>query len=407
LETASSAAASGSLPGNLTRTALRVPGRVRALAAAMVVASAAIAGSALPAAAADPLTVTTPYPLVAVEPGANVTFPLTVTSTTAGTVSLTLRGVPDGWTANLTGGGFTVSGVYATADKPGTVNLDVTAPAAASGSASITVDASGPAGTASLPVSIKVASEAGGSVSMEAAYPSLKGAASASFSFDVTLHNQTPRDTTFALAGQGVQGWTVNVLPGGSSQATSLKVAAGSTGSLTVTVTPAADAAAGTYPVAVTADGGGQQVQVRLQVEITGSYSMSLSTPDQVLSTTTTAGESKTFSFVVANTGSGPLTNVALAVTPPTGWNVAFNPTTVATIAPNASANVSATITPASDAVAGDYSLSFSASAAEARDAQAIRVTVNTSMRFAIIGGALIVLVLIGLGFVFSRYGRR
>ncbi|MGZ8528129.1 MAG: NEW3 domain-containing protein, partial [Candidatus Limnocylindrales bacterium] len=64
-------------------------------------------------------------------------------------------------------------------------------------------------------------------------------------------------------------------------------------------------------------------------------------------------------------------------------------------------------ITPSDQAIAGDYVVSFSAAASEATTSQDIRVTVETSLTWAIVGIALIVLVFVGLGWVFQRFGRR
>jgi uncharacterized membrane protein len=80
------------------------------------------------AAAADPLSLTTPYPSVAVQPGASVSFPITITTDATRTVALTIDGIPQGGAAQLTGGGFTVESVQAASGKPATVNLDVTLP---------------------------------------------------------------------------------------------------------------------------------------------------------------------------------------------------------------------------------------------------------------------------------------
>ncbi len=357
--------------------------------------------------AAGGVAVTTTYPLVAVEPGASVTFPLTVTATSTEVVALDLTGLPAGWTARFTGGGFTVDGVLAGPGAPATATLDLSVPTDARGTARLTVRAKGTSGTDALDLSVRVASEAGGNVSLEATYPSLRGPSSATFPFDVALRNDTPRETTFALSGEGPAGWTVDVRPSGSSQATSLKVAGGSSGTISVAVTPAPGTAAGEYPITVTADGGGTPAQVALTVVITGTYTMSLTTPDQVLSTDATAGQARQLQLVVRNTGSGALSNLRLTATPASGWTVTFNPATLASVDPGTDMTVTATITPATDAVAGDYNVDFSASATEASSSTTIRVTVNTSLSWAVVGIALIVLVLVGLGWVFSRYGRR
>ena len=76
---------------------------------------------------------TTPYPSVAAQPGASVSFPITITTDATRTVALTVDGVPQGGSARLTGGGFTVDAVQAESGKPASVSLDVTLPANAKG----------------------------------------------------------------------------------------------------------------------------------------------------------------------------------------------------------------------------------------------------------------------------------
>ena len=366
-------------------------------------------------AAADPLAMTTPYPSVAVQPGASVSFPITITTDATRTVALTVDGIPRGGSARLTGGGFTVEGVQAESGTPATVSLDVSLPPDATGIVAMTVHARSGSLTADLPVQLRVAGGAGGRVAIDAP-TGQKVAAGGSLSFSLTLHNDTPRDTTFTFSTQQPDGWQVNALPGGSSQATSLKVAAASTGSVTVDVLAPATATAGDYKVELdtTSDGGVQPDPVILPVTITGSYSVSLAqTTDETLQTTAQAGSAKPYVWVVQNTGSGPLANLTVSATPPTGWTVTFDAATIAELAPGKSQNVTATITPASNAVAGDYTIAFNASAASsgsvpgATAAQTVRVTVQVGLNWLIVGGALILLVLVGLSWVFGRFGRR
>ena len=85
-----------------------------------------------------------------------------------------------------------------------------------------------------------------------------------------------------------------------------------------------------------------------------------------------------------------------------------FDPAKVDSIAPGQSANVNAIITPAGSAIAGDYVVTFTAAAQDASSSNVdIRVTVETSLLFGLVGVALIVAVLAGLAWVFQRYGRR
>ncbi|MEA2613617.1 MAG: hypothetical protein QOI52_1576, partial [Chloroflexota bacterium] len=146
-----------------------------------------------------------------------------------------------------------------------------------------------------------------------------------------------------------------------------------------------------------------------LGIEVTGSYSMTLSTPNDLLSASGSAGAATTQAFVITNTGTAPISEVKLTATPPTDWTVTFDPETIPSIPPNQTATITATITPSTQAVAGDYVVTFKSAATEAgaTGTAQIRFTVETSPIWALVGLGLIVLILAGLFYVFRTYGRR
>lgn len=380
------------------------------MAAALTFAALVFATIVPPVAADDGLEVTTPYPSVAVAPGDDVSFELIVSSVRIAIVDLALSGVPEDWSASLLGGGNVVEGVSVTPEEDGTVRLDVDVPATATaGTATILVTARGGGATDVLPIAIRVDAEAAGDISLSTSTPTLTGSTDASFSFSLEFANDTAQDVTLSVAAVGEAGWDVAATLTGEAQAASTVVEAGSTQGITVAVTAPEDAPAGMYPVTVEARAGERTTTAELGVEITGSYSMTLSTPDQRLSAAGSAGAPTTLTFEVTNTGTAPLTAVEVTATPPTGWEVVFAPEAIPTIAPNDSATVDATITPSGEAVAGDYVVSFSAAAAEdaASGSASIRFTVETSPLWALIGLGLIVLIVGGLLYVFRTYGRR
>ncbi|MGK2852108.1 MAG: COG1470 family protein [Candidatus Limnocylindrales bacterium] len=385
-------------------------GRVR-VASALIAASTILAAVAAPVAAADGLEITTPYPAVAVAPGSKVSFDLTVTSVRTADVALSLAGVPAGWSASILGGGNVVEGVAVSPDEDGTVRLDVEVPADATATTgSIRVIGSGGGASDTLTVAVRVDAEAAGDISLTTSTPALTGASDASFSFDLQFKNDTAQDVTLSVAATGPDaGWDVTATLTGETQAASTVVEAGSTQNVTVAATAPTDVTAGAYPIAVTATAGERTVTADLAIQITGSYSMTLSTPNDVLSASGSAGAATTQAFEITNTGTAPLTEVKLTATPPTGWEVTFDPEAVLTIAPDATETITATITPSSEAVAGDYVVSFSGSATEGgADATAqIRFTVETSPIWALVGLGIIVLILGGLFYVFRTYGRR
>src|SRR3954447_13806966 len=366
----------------------------------------------VPAVSADNgLQITTPYPAVVVAPGSKVSFDLTVTSVRDANVALAINGVPSGWTASLSGGGNVVDGVAVTSGKAGTVRLDITVPADATASTS-TIRVSGTGGGAAdvLPISVRVNASAAGDVSLTTTTPTLTGPSDTSFSFSLTFNNDTAQDLTVSATAEGDPSWTIDAKLSGEANAASTVVKAGATVAIDVTAKPPTETAGGNYPIKVTATGGDKTATADLAIQVTGSYSMTLGTPNDVLSASGAAGSPTKIAFVVTNTGTAPISAVKLTGTPPTDWKVDYDPADgIATVAPNDTATINATVTPSGQAVAGDYVVSFTAKGTEAgaTGTAQIRFTVETSPLWAFVGIGIIVLILAGLFYVFRTYGRR
>ncbi len=378
---------------------------------ALVMSALALATIAPAVGAADGLEVTTPFPAVAVAPGNKVSFDLTVSSARAADVRLALGGVPTGWTASLLGGGFVVEAVAVTPGTDGKVRLDVTVPAdATAGSTTIRVNAEGGGAADVLAITVRVDAEAAGDVTLTTSTPALTGSSTTDFTFDVQLKNDTAQDLTVSATATGPTGWDVSATLTGEDQAASTVVEAGASQAISVKASAAASTPAGSYPITVEARAGERTLSADLSIDITGSYSMTVSTPGDLLSMRGAAGTASVQDFEITNTGTAPITTVKLTGTPPSGWTVDIDPADgLESIEPNATGTIRATITPSGDAVAGDYVVSFSASATEtsATTNTQIRYTVETSPIWALIGIGIIVLILAGLFYVFRTYGRR
>jgi uncharacterized membrane protein len=367
-------------------------------------------GALAPAVAADNgLEVTTPYPAVAVAPGSKVSFDLTVSSTKSGNVALALADVPSGWTATLHGGGFVVDGVAVTSGKDATARLDVTVPGtAAAATSTIQVKATQGSTQDVLPISIRVNANAAGDITITTNTPTLTGSSNSSFPFALTLHNDTAQDVTVSATATVTDhpDWDVKAEIAGEQQAASTVVTAGSTTSINVTAMPPETAAAGDYKVHVEVKAGEQTIPGDFVVQLTGSYSFTLTTPGDVLSAHGGAGSATTQQFIITNTGTATLENVAVTASPPSGWDVKFDKPTV-NVDVNDPVTVTATITPSGEAVAGDYVVTFTAKNDQATETAQVRFTVETSPLWALIGIGIIVAILAGLFYVFRTYGRR
>ncbi|MFO1541502.1 MAG: NEW3 domain-containing protein [Chloroflexota bacterium] len=382
----------------------------------VALASALAALPAVPAFAQEPgpvpvtdLTVTPTYPSVEVDPGGSATFPLSVLVPTPARVDLAVTEVPDGFRTAIRGGGAIVGSVFTNATVSPDLELRVEVPAgAAPGSYPVVLTAASAGVTAELAVDLVVADTDAGSIGLTTDFPALEGPSDASFQFTLRLTNDTSQELTFGLSGSAPEGWEVQVRPTGQDLAATAIVGAGESQNIRVTVTPARFAAAGAYPIAVIADAGqDRRAAAELLVGLTGSFAAKLDGGDGRLNTTVTAGSSADYAVAVTNTGTAPLTGVTLSATPPSGWTIAFDTEAIAEIPVGETVRATARITPAANAVAGDYVITMRAAAGSVSESIQVRTTVETSSTWGLIGIGLIVLVLLGLGLVFRRYGRR
>ena len=382
---------------------------LRRLAAAAVTGALALAVTA-PTTLAQDLTITTPYPAVVVSPGSNVSFDIEVKTSTPERVELALSGAPEAWNASLHGGGFVIDAVETNGTDPATVRVDLDVPADATGTTRMTLRGTIGSEVVELPLQVRVEADATGDLTLTTDFPSLRGPSSQTFNFNLTLRNDTAEDLTFSVNAQAPTGWTVTANLTGQSQAASAIVQAGSTSGVTVSATPPSAAAAGTYDIEVVAVAGERNITGALQVEVTGSYDLTVSTSDGRLNGRGAAGSASPLVVTLENRGTAAITNVKLTATAPTGWEVTFDPDTIASLEADATTptTVNAQVKPSGDAIAGDYTITVTATGDQStRDTMEIRYTVETNLLWGVIGVALIVAVAGGVWWVFQRYGRR
>ena len=383
--------------------------RVRRSAVFLAAAAVFLVGLVPAVGAAGGLTVTTPYPSIAVAPGSSASFDLTITSATEGTASLVVVGAPTGWKATIHGGGFVVQGVTAGPGKPGTARLDVEVPGDTTAtSGNLRVESKIGSASDVLAITVLVNADVAGDITLTTTSPTLTGASDTTFSFPLTLTNGTAQDQTVSATAKGPAGWTVESKLS-EANAASTVVKAGSSTTITVTATPPANAPAGHTDIDVSATAGTKTIPGKLGIDITGTFKMTLSTPGDLLSAHGSAGSAMRQTLEVRNGGTGDLAGVAVTATPPSGWTVTFDPVDGKVDVPAGTkvGTVTAIVTPSGDAVAGDYVITFNASNDQARATQDIRFTVETSPIWALVGIGIIVLILAGLFYVFRTYGRR
>jgi uncharacterized membrane protein len=383
--------------------------RPHGLHAALVVGLALAGLIILGVSPASALTLTTPYPVTAVQPGQTATLDITFIHPEIARVDIAVADVPAGWTATLRGGGREVAAVYTDPEASPRVQLEIDVPAdAAKGEYTVVVQARGGGTTAELPLTLRVAEEAQGGTTLESEFPALRGPAEATFQFTVTLANDSPEERTYNISAEGPEGWVISLRPSGSERETpTVTVQGEGSQRLTLEATPPADTETGTYPLTVQAVGGGEEATLDLGIEITGTFDLVFTTPDERLNAEISAGGTTTVPLVLRNDGTGELLGVELSATPPTDWQVTFDPEVVQSLGAGETVEVTASFTPADNAIAGDYVVTVNARGDQATTSTDLRVTVRTSTWWGIIGVVIIVFALAALIFIFRRFGHR
>jgi uncharacterized membrane protein len=372
-----------------------------ALACAVVLALA----HATPARAVE---VVTPYPSLRVEAGQTVSFDLRVISDTRQPVRLQARGVPKRWDVTFRGGGREIGAVYAGPGRGRAAEVEIKVPRKAPPRRfSLTVVASGSSGSDSLPLEVQVTRQAADAYALTGEFRTLRGKASDTFRFDLTLTNNTTQRARFALSARGPRDWNVTASPSAEQKAATVTVDAGGTSTIAVEADPPENVPTGKYELVVEARGAGTTLHSDLLVEIAGTPSFTLNTTDERLNASGSAGDPSSVSLVVQNDGNAPLQGLKFSSTPPSDWKVSFEPEVIDAIPPGESARVTATITPSSDAIAGDYMVTVSASAGSASEELDIRYAVKTSTVWGLLGGVVILGAFVGLVNVYRRFGRR
>jgi uncharacterized membrane protein len=168
----------------------------------------------------------------------------------------------------------------------------------------------------------------------------------------------------------------------------------------------------GEYPITMEVSSGTLKQSINLKAIINSKSVVDLTTPSERLNADATAGSESSFPITVKNTGTSPLVNVTLSsagTKHPTGWTVKFNPEKIDKLDVNTDKEVIVTVKAPEKTIAGDYIVSIDAQP-ESKATQKtmdIRVTVLTPTIWGWLGVGIVVLVVIGLIFMFWKLGRR
>lgn len=374
------------------------------------------AARVFPARADGGLELHTGYPGMAVEPGDSLSLTVDVDNLTGAALEadVSVTSMPDGWDGYLQGGSYEISRIYVPAGEgSATMNLHLTVPGELEeGSYTVRIHAKAVDSEAAddLEFRFSAASQEAGRGTFTSEYPMQEGASGTTFSFSTTLINNSLKPQTYNLSSNAPTGWTVSFLPSdGSTAVAAIDVEAGASQAVTVSVEPPESVESGEYQIPISAVSSSETLSTDLSVTITGTYGIELSTPDGRLSFDANAGRESDVTLYITNTGNVDLENVSLNSSAPSGWTVTYNldDNIIESLPAGSTSEVVASVKPGNDAITGDYVTSFSVSSEESSDTLEFRVSVKTSTMWGVVAIALVVVVALGVTFVFNKFGRR
>jgi uncharacterized membrane protein len=330
-------------------------------------------------------------------------------------VLLELTAVPKGWDARIRSYNLLVTGVHVPSGETKTLTLLATPDKEVGpGTYQFGLAAWTPDGALRseklITVKVRAKEEEKGSqdILISTSYPVLRGTSDAKFEFSVDVENKTDKDVTINLSAKPPEDWEVNFKPAYQEKyISSLQMKSGQRQSIAVEVKPSVNSQAGEYPIEVLVTAGDRKALAKLMVVLTGTYKLDAGTLTGLLSINAEQGKPATVSLFVKNSGSAPQHDVSFLSFKPENWKVEFRPERLTGLSPGELKQVEVTITPAEQALVGDYSVGLSVKGEKASRDVELRVTVKASALWGWVGIGTILFVIAALCALFVILGRR
>jgi uncharacterized membrane protein len=347
-----------------------------------------------------------PYMIISVSPGETINYSIDIINNGSEieNVNISVAGMPRGWDYIIKSGGWYVKQLsilpgeeknfYLTVEVPFQVNKGYYRFRVIAGDYDV------------LPLVVNVSEQGTYKTEFTSKQVNMEGHASSTFTFNTELKNSTAEKQLYSLRADVPRGWDVVFKPN-YKQSTSVEIEPNTTVNMNVDINPPNIVKAGTYKIPLSAVTGTTSAILELEVVITGSYDMELTTPRGLLSTSVTAGDEKTLELIIRNTGSADLRDISLEASTPVNWEVLFEPQKINRLEAGKVARVMATVKVDKKAIAGDYATTINAETPEVSSKASFRISVKTPMLWGWVGIFIIIAALGTVYYLFRKYGRR
>ena len=385
---------------------------LRLLAVLFFVLSTDSAGAADKPSAVTGLYLTTRYPALTVRAGETTTIDLSLRNFNLPPqqLALSVPQVASGWKATVLGGGQPIESAIVAPDSEEKLQLRLEPPSGTGpGNYSFLVEAQGGGSTLKLPITVTIGQELPAKLKLTTNFPALRGTATTSFKFKVTVANDSGRDATINFSADAPKNFQVTFTEAyGTQQLTSIPIEAGKSKDIEASIALPRDTPAGEYKLALHAKSEAASADLDLTITIIGQARLALAGEGGRLSGEAYAGQDSQLTVVAKNDGSEAARDVEFSATAPEGWKTSFDPKELPELGAGKSQSIKVTLTPAARAIAGDYQTTIRAGSAGGLSESAnFRITVLTSTVWGAVGIGVIAAALLVVVFAVARFGRR
>ena len=385
---------------------------LRLLAVLFIVITTVSAGAADKPSGVTGLFLTTRYPDLTVRAGETTTIDLSLRNSNLPPqeIRLSVPQVASGWKATILGGGQPVESAMVATDSEEKLQLRLEPPAGTGpGNYGFAVEGRGDGSTLKRPITVTIGQELPAKLKLTTNFPALRGTATTSFKFKVTVANDSGRDATINFSADAPKNFQVTFTEAyGTQQLTSIPIEAGKSKDIEAAVAVPRDTPAGEYKLALHAKSEAASADLDVTITIIGQARLALAGEGGRLSGEAYAGQDSQLSVVAKNDGSEAARDVEFSATAPEGWKTSFDPKELPELGAGKSQTIKVSLTPSARAIAGDYQTTIRASSAGGQSESAnFRITVLTSTVWGAVGIGVIAAALLVVVFAVARFGRR
>ncbi|NMC40359.1 MAG: hypothetical protein GYA43_04195 [Bacteroidales bacterium] len=379
-------------------------GRIKQISLIPVLVFSAVFG--MQAAPQDSVRLYTPQTKISTTPGQSLDYTITVinNSSEIRNIDLSVAGLPGSWTYTIKSGTWSVKQISVLPKEKQLISFRLEVPLKVNKGIYRFNFVGGNYDV--LPLEVNVTEQGTFKTEFTTDQPNMQGNSNSSFTFNATLSNRTAEKQLYSFNAYAPRGWNVT-FKANYQAVTSVNVEANANTAITIEIKPPDRTEAGKYKIPVTASTGSTSANLDLEIVITGTYGIELTTPSGLLSTRITAGQEKKIDLVVNNTGTAELSGINMNYSGPVNWSVEFEPKKIDKLAANQSEKVVAKLKADKKAIPGDYMAYLDASTPEATSKISYRVTVETPLLWGWIGILIIAAALGSVYYLFRKYGRR